>query len=219
MADEWWRKYQVDIPEGVVGNHRIVRFEMTEKEAKHANFMASFGSMGSGRGYIRPGWYTSLVRVSGPNGSHSVTVMSDTPDEIRDHLDAIHEAERRGGIVRIHGLGIGMVAAAILELPNIERVDVVDISTDVEELVAPTLRARYGDRFNLLIDNVMEQKPIKSETGYSVIWHDIWDNLCTDNLQEMATLHRRWARRTQWQGSWGREFLRYQRERDRRAGW
>lgn len=206
---EWWEKYKVSIPDGEIGNHRIERFEITENDVR----WGMMGSYGSGRGYTKPGMYTKLVR-----GKHTI-VMSDTSDEIRDHVHAIGKAEELGGTCRVHGLGIGMVAAAMLNLPNVTRVDVVEISTDVAELVGPTLQERYGDRFNLLIDNVMEQKPLSSESGYSVIWHDIWDNLCTDNLPEMATLHRRWARRTQWQGSWGREFLQYQRARERRQGW
>ena len=50
---------------------------------------------------------------------------------------------------------------------------------------------------------------------YSVVWHDIWPDLCEDNLKEMGTLHRRYGKRCDWQGSWGKELLRHHRRRDK----
>ena len=168
--------------------------------------------------------------------------MSDTPDEMRDHSYAISEAESRGGHVLINGLGLGMVVAAILDAeaqcpechqyphhyedtcehvagkPRIpfavDKVTVIEISPDVIALVGPTLMKRYGARLEIIEADAFTYKPPKG-IKYSVVWNDIWPDLCTDNLKTMGTLHRRYGRRCDWQGSWGKELLRYHRRQER----
>jgi hypothetical protein len=41
----------------------------------------------------------------------------------------------------------------------------------------------------------------------------------TDNLEDMHKLHRRFGRRADWQGSWGRSFLEHVRRQEQRMGW
>jgi hypothetical protein len=41
-----------------------------------------------------------------------------------------------------------------------------------------------------------------------VAWHDIWNDLCGDNLPLMARLNRRYGRSVEWQGAWGQSWLR-----------
>lgn len=197
MENSWWKKYHVNIPEGCSGDWSVIQFEMTEKECESINLLTLFQP--NGRGRIEPGKYTKLVH-------NNRIIMSDTPDEIQDHAPAIYRAK---GLCRVHGLGLGMVVTAMLEKPEVERVDVVELEPDVISLVAPTLKEKYGSRLNIIQGDVLAIKPLPNERGYSVIWHDIWPTLCIDNLPEMALLHRRWARRTIWQGSWGREYLRF----------
>jgi hypothetical protein len=38
---------------------------------------------------------------------------------------------------------------------------------------------------------------------YGMVWHDIWDSFCGDNLPEMTRLKRKYGRRADWQGCWG----------------
>jgi hypothetical protein len=60
-------------------------------------------------------------------------VMSDTPDEMRDHQGAI--ARARGSCL-INGLGLGMFLAAVLNnKPDVSDVTVVEIDVDVIALV------------------------------------------------------------------------------------
>lgn len=49
------------------------------------------------------------------------------------------------------------------------------------------------------------------------VWHDVWDELCTDNLPQMHRLHRR----SDWRGSRSRSFLEYRvkQEKKRRDRW
>ena len=60
--------------------------------------------------------------------------------------------------------------------------------------------------------DALEYKPPRGEQ-YDVVWHDIWPNICTDNLPEMHKLHRKYGRRCNWQGSWCRAEHEYYRER------
>jgi hypothetical protein len=67
---------------------------------------------------------------------------------------------------------------------------------------------------------------------WDIAWHDVWDELSVDNLSQsqvdkdagdpdhsIARLMRRYARRVTWQGAWGHDFLRYQRNQQRNAEW
>jgi hypothetical protein len=141
----------------------------------------------------------------------SVLVMSDTPAEIRDHLSFIRKA---AGHVLINGLGLGIVAEACLRKDEVTKVTVVELSEDVIALVGPTLQARWGDRLEIVNVSAFDYKPPK-EVRYGTVWHDIWDYICSDNIEGMKKLHRKYGRRADWQGSWCRSECEYQRA----GGW
>jgi len=126
-------------------------------------------------------------------------VMSDTPAEMRDHLAPEWKAK---GSCLINGLGIGMVLQAVLAKPEVTDVTVVEISQELIDLVAP----HYADpRLTVVCADAFEFVPPKGKR-YQMVWHDIWDDICTDNLPEMAKLHRKYGRRADWQGSWSKEI-------------
>lgn len=137
---------------------------------------------------VPPGTYTRAMR----NG---VLVMSDTPSEMRDHYEAVFQAKGR---CLINGLGIGMVLKNILLLPRVEEVTVIEISQDLIDIVSPHYQ---DDRVIFICENAFDYQPPKGKR-YQMVWHDIWDNICADNLPEMEKLHRKYGRRTDWQGSW-----------------
>lgn len=197
------------MPEGQVGNFSIKHVTVDAEDEKRGRMFACNPS--SGGRFVKAGKYTMLYE----NGS---LWMSDTPDEIRDHLEAIRQARRAGGHVLINGLGIGVVTDAIASLENVTKVTVIEKSPEVIELVGPTLLKKHGDKLEIIQADSYEYRPPKG-VRYTVVWHDIWLNLCTDNLDEMAKLHRKFGRRTDWQGSWGKELLKYRRQQDRRQGW
>jgi hypothetical protein len=205
----WNEEYKVDVPEGQVGEWSIKHVTVDEEDEKRGRmFACNPSSMGR---CVRAGVYTMLYH----NGE---LWMSDTSDEIRDHLAPIHETKRAGGNVLINGLGIGVVTDAIASLENVTKVTVIENSPEVIELVGPTMLKKHGDKLEIIEADSYDFKPPKGER-YTVVWHDIWLHLCTDNLDEMAKLHRKYGRRTDWQGSWGKELLRYRRQQDRSQGW
>lgn len=153
---------------------------------------------------VPPGTYTGLI-------CNGTLWMSDTPDERRDHSCAYYEAKRRGGRVLVHGLGLGMVVKAMLDLPNVEHVDVVELAPDVIALCGPAFD-RYGARVTIHEGDALAYK-WPPGTRWTVVWHDIWPTICEDNLPQMATLHRKFGRRCDWQGSWCHDLLLSERRR------
>jgi spermidine synthase len=126
--------------------------------------------------------------------------MSNTPSEFRDHREFIREAKRSKSVL-INGLGLGMCIEAILE-SDVEDITVIENSLDVIALAA----AHYekDPRVKVIHCSAFDYIPPKG-LRYGAVWHDIWDNICADNLEEMSKLHRKYGRRTDWQGSWCKE--------------
>lgn len=183
---------KVDIPAGQSGDWRVEPFTVSEEDEKWGRLraMVSFSSRGR---YVPAGNYTRLMH-------RGEVVMSDTPDEIDDQWEIIYHAK---GNVLINGLGLGVVAVSCLEKPEVSHVTVVELSPDVIKLVGTHLQAKYGDRLTIVEDDALTWKPPKG-SYYDAVWHDIWTNICSTNLPEMHTLHRRYGKRAGWQGSWCR---------------
>ena len=208
----WSDTMTVTLPEGESGNVRIARYEVTERDQQAQLMRAAFTG---DRRLVPAGTYTGLYRA----GS---LWMSDTPDEKRDHAPALRAATRLdAGRVLINGLGLGMIVGALLHLDTVTHIDVVEVDPDVVALVGPhytalaaaagkTVTVHRGDAYTI-------QWP--AGTRWDVAWHDVWADLCTDNLADMARLHRRYGRRVQWQGSWGRELTEHYRRREQRRRW
>jgi len=138
--------------------------------------------------------------------------MSNTPSEIKDHLEFIKRAK---GNVLINGLGLGVSLSKILEKPEVESVTVIEKDLDVIRLVGPT----YAKDSRVKIINADAYKWKSNGVRYYVIWHDIWDDICEANLPEMTKLHRKYGKKCDWQGSWRKEHLEYmKRSYERRHG-
>lgn len=176
---------KVTIPEGESGVWRVERFDVPENSIQQMRLAMS------GR-YLPAGTYTSLKRGG-------KLVMSDTPDEMRDHAWFVNKAT---GHCLINGLGLGMCLKAILKKGDVTQVTVIEKSRDVLALVSP----HYTDkRVQYIHADAFEYQPPKG-ARYCAVWHDIWDDICADNLPEMKTLHRKYGRRADWQGSWCRSL-------------
>lgn len=133
--------------------------------------------------------------------------MSDTPDEKRDHYEAIRRAVP-GARCRVHGLGLGMVAVAMARrgaLVDVVEID-AELAAEIRGQIRLSLPAEVSRRITVIEGDAFK---VKDPVGlrYDVVWHDIWAYLCLDNLPEMKRLHRSWGRRAAWQGSWGRAYL------------
>lgn len=177
-------KIEVNVPDGVSGNWSVSTFTVQEEE-----FSQMISMMKTGRG-VPAGTYKRLMRGR-------EIIMSNTPDEIRDSLHFIHRAK---GSILINGLGLGVVVKALLEKPQVTDITVIENSEDVLKLCASS----YTDpRLTIIQGDAFAWEPPKGKK-YDAVWHDIWDNLCADNLEEMEKLHIKYEPKTKYQESWGR---------------
>lgn len=187
-------EFQVVIPDGVCGEWRVESFTVSQKESDFTRIRASH----KGRDhFIPPGDYKRLMRGN-------TVVMSNTPMEVRTNLVFMMRAHGR---VLINGLGLGMVLAEILKKDEVTSVTIVEASKDVIELVGSYYRENgflHDPRVKIVNADALLYQPEKDER-FDVVWHDIWDFISADNLEEMKLLHRKYGRRTDWQGSWCRE--------------
>lgn len=176
----------IEVPEGKSGNWKVEEFEVTKDDAKLCAMRSIFNH---GRGRLPEGKYKRLYRGG-------VLVMSNTPDEIRDFMWFVHKAK---GKVLVNGLGLGVLLKALLEKEEITQITIIEKSEDVIKLVAPTYLK--DKRVKIINEDAFDYKPEKGEK-FDCVWHDIWDYITSDNLPEMAKLHRKYGRRTQYQESW-----------------
>ena len=195
------RPYAVTVPEGTSGNWKVERFSVSSDQSK-----MSFVN-GHGRG-VRQGSYTSLSYKGG-------VVMSDTPDEYFDHRSAISRAQ---GHCLVNGLGLGLVLQEMAKKPEVTKVTVIEISPDVIKLVGDHYMTMFPSKIEIIQADAFEYQPPKG-VRYGCVWHDVWENMCEDNLPEMHKLHRKYGRRTDWQGSWGRALIELRKEQTKDAFW
>jgi len=193
---------KTEVPEGKSGDWAITRFTISEEEARFDTIRATF----SGYGYraVKSGTYTKLTR----NGH---IVMSDTPAELGDLLWGVNHSE---GKVLLTGLGLGIMAEACLRKPSVDCVTAIEISEDVINLVGPYLKKKYGDRLTIVHADALTWKPPRGAT-YDFVFHDIWDDICTDNWKAMTRLHRRYAHWCKRQDSWCRYEIQQLRKKGR----
>lgn len=191
------------LPTGQRGRWLIERKTVTKEKEEWHRLRAMVN--GHGR-YVPAGDYTGLIMLGkdGKRSPFASPMMSDTPDERRDHYWPVKKAR---GVCLITGLGLGVVANAMLLKPEVERVVVIEIEQDVIELVEPHWRGVHGDRLQVIHASAFTWKPPKGQR-YGVVWHDIWPTISEDNLREMAMLKRRFARRADWQGAWAQDECR-----------
>lgn len=200
------REIPITVPNGTSGAYRVETFVVSEEESKYTRLREACGHPGA---YVPPGTYKRLVYGS---GIFQEVVMSNTPMEIDTNGPILHAAR---GNVLIHGLGLGMVLAAILSLNHrhtVDHVTVIEKSPDVLALVAPTYSS--DPRVEIIEGDALTWAAAPG-ARWDCAWHDIWNTICADNLPAMRRLHRRFAQRCDWQGSWCRAECERQARRGR----
>lgn len=180
---------KVNIPENISGNWKVEYFSVSEQDAKMFNLRLLINRQSYRE--IKPGNYTKLTC----NGE---IIMSDTPAEVKDHSEIIQKAK---GEVLINGLGLGVVVQACLNKNEVEHLTVIEISKDVIDLVGLYYLNKYNERLTIIQTNALTYIPPKGER-YNAVWHDIWNNICTDNWEQYKILHRKYGHKCDWQGSW-----------------
>ena len=193
MVQPLWIKS--DVPLGKSGEWAVEHYQVSQPDEGRRDDRPHWAQS-------PPGRYTRLMQ--------GYTVyMTDFRDEWWTQRQAIAEACRRGGRVLISGLGLGIVLESMYRTPGskVEHITVLEAAADVIRLVAPHLRARYGQRLEILHIDAFEWRP-PDGVRYSVVWHDIWPNpYDATNAPEMDRLKKRFAPVCDWQGVWARDFI------------
>jgi len=179
-------KIDIDVPDGISGDWKVESFTVQERE-----FSQMISMMKYGRG-VPAGSYKRLMRGG-------QLVMSNTPDEISDFYGFVRKAK---GSVLVNGLGLGVLLKALLDKHEVTEVIVIEKSEDVIKLVAETYLK--DERVTIINADAFEYKPPKGKV-FDAVWHDVWDDICADNLSEMKTLHRKYGKKTNYQESWCRK--------------
>ena len=180
----------VIVPNGKSGAWEVSDVEVT----KFDSMMSSW--RGGSTFYCPEGQYKRLT-------CGRTIVMSNTPMELRTNRSFVRAAKDE---VHINGLGLGVVLLAILMNPEVSGVTVVEKNRDVIDLVAPSFE-RFASILTIIHDDALQYKP-PSRKRFGAVWHDIWNDICSDHLEDMKLLSRRWGKRTEWQGCWSRELIR-----------
>lgn len=204
-------QYKVDIPEGERGVWKVSKYSVSKQEEQMMRLRCMFNPQRPER-WVPEGTYTALTR-------YGSIIMSDTPDEIRDHLAPILNTHK-GAHCLVGGLGIGMVTEAMLKRSESVQVTVIELSQDVIDLVGPTLKERYGDRLEIVKADIMKWRAPRG-SNYDVVWFDIWDNIAMENLPEMRKLaNKAYAKRADWVGCWQEDGCAMQKYRVKnKIGW
>lgn len=190
------------------GSWEISRFEMTDDDMLR-DYMRSHGD-GKGRWTGGKGTFVKLERImpgAGEEGGPGrEVVMSNTPQEMKDHTDALANAF---GNVLVHGLGLSCVVSGLLAKADVKHIDVVEIDGDVIDMVGPA----YAEESRVTIhQGSCLDYPWPTGKRWNYVWHDIWSNISDNNLRDdakaehnisYATLHRKFGQRADMQGSWG----------------
>lgn len=194
------------IPEGSSGDWRIEYFEITERGAFALKLRDAYNKHRNSQVYTPAGKYAKLVQLL-PHRSaplvHVVPVMSDTMMERKMMLEAYKHAH---GAVLLVGLGLGMLAQAVACKSNVRLVHVLEKSIDV---VALTLRHLHT-RLMIQMGDAFSYK--RYGMRYDMIYVDIWNGICQDNLPEIRKLKKRfkpYLRDTDksWIGAWSEKEL------------
>lgn len=203
------------IPAGQDGEWEVEHYQMDREEVSFHQTVGAMRRRQWDTYDLVPGRYCRLAR-----SRLGETVMTDTPMERRTNAEFVAQAT---GDVLIAGLGLGMVIPPLLAKQDVGHVTVVERSAEVIRLVEPHLRAAIGRRaengFHVEHADIFEWRPPRGKP-WRTIYFDIWSGISTDNLEQMATLHRKFAQkldrsRTHWMGSWRHHELRLEVRRDR----
>ena len=191
------RYFPSDVPEGTCGPWTIEKITIADRPYDPASDPRPECFK------FRPGRYTLLRR--GPT-----QFMTDLYDEWWTQRIGILEAIRRGGDVLITGLGLGLVAEAILRVheSSVRRLTIVEKSEEVIALVAPHLQSVWPDRLNIVHGDAFSWTP-SDGSRFSVGWHDIWPDPTTPSIEhEIASLRQHHAGWCEWQGFWPETYQR-----------
>lgn len=154
-----WREPRVR--SGRCGDHVVESFQVSETEAENYNRLARIRQE---RSYVPPGLYYRLMR-------RGDVVMSNTPDEYREHANYIRCARGR---VLVVGLGLGLVLDKLIEKSDVKEIVVVERELEVIRLVGTAFMRE--SKVRIVRADLNDWWPRPDQFGrFESAWIDIWD--------------------------------------------
>lgn len=184
---------RVQLESGRKGNWTLKTFTVNEKQSE-LTFNKALVTYGN-RGFVPRGTYTILTHKKD-------TVMSDSPDEISDHLPFFDAAK---GHVLVGGLGIGLCIQSLQDKRGVESLTILEKSKDVIDLVGRQYQERIGNWLKIVHCDVFDFVP---ERHYDAIWMDIWTPIGSENIPEMDALRAKYQPCCDWFDCWLEERCR-----------
>lgn len=187
------------LTDGEHGKWKVEIFVVSKEDAYFNNMRAMFG----GERFISPGTYKRIMR-------YGKVIMSNTGVEVSDHISPVLRGRNEGGHILINGLGMGMCLSMILTghtrpSGKVEKITVIEIDQELIDFVGVKFTDPdskfYDKRVEIVCADAFEYEPPRG-VRYSVVWHDIWDDICEDNAPEMSRLKRKYEGCSDWQGCW-----------------
>lgn len=184
-------RFTSDFPELVItravppGDYITLRRQMIFREKEEA-CEEQFGEeiiqlQMEARGYTRE----QQIEHMCPPDVAWIPVMSDTPAEILEHDHALLNAT---GVVVITGLGLGCLPHALLTKPDVERIHIIEIDTQVIQLTGkylkkhPKVTIHKGSALDI-------HKFLPRGTEVDYVWHDIWTHISSRNFHDSEAEH------------------------------
>jgi spermidine synthase len=179
-------------------NFSIEHYAITEEEKRRCEMIDRIHHRREYLG-LKVGTYVVLKRKVGFNE----VVMSDTFMERESNFDFVKNAR---GDVLIGGLGIGMVLLAIQDKLEVTSVTVVEIEPEIINLVKPQLP--LNQKVTIVQGDIFAYTPTQK---FDTIYFDIWDNICSDQWENIKKLQNRFKwklRKGGWMSCWRKEDFR-----------
>ena len=162
------------LPPGKEGTAEVTHFVISNEEAGIHNLRCAMQPRMGRTHMVEPGTYVRLT-IGGQ------LFMSDTQMERRTSYAAVQAARGR---VLVGGLGVGMVAHALADKPDVKEILILENDPDVIKLVQPSLPARVS----VLEADVYTYRSMRS---FDFIFFDIWPNFAPDQIKKDSVKLRR----------------------------
>tara|TARA_Y100000034_G_C6895553_1_gene412792 strand:- start:1982 stop:2629 length:648 start_codon:yes stop_codon:yes gene_type:complete len=201
------------IPEGKKGDAEIQHFSMSKEASKTSALREMIqGGMGGYSYACREGDYIKLLI----NGR---LMMSNTRMEKNSNHEIV---SRANGDVLIAGLGVGLIVIPICRKKDVRTVTVIENNQNVIDLVEPYLRKipEVAEKLKVIKADIFEFQP--NGQKWDTLYFDIWQDICEDNLEEIAKLHNKYKFKVNrdnpnfFMDSWMKETLKGERRRNKR---
>lgn len=171
MSEPW--EGVVAIPEGREGDYAIEHFTRPAGEVERSSLRTAFHAGQADKSLVF-NHETRWHRLTESGG----TWMTDLPIEQVQHDQALAPVIEQGGSVLVGGLGVGYAANILAAAKHVNRVVVVELSSEVVKLVGPHVKDPDGkvEIVNADLFDFLKQNNEGEQESFDWGFYDIWQS-------------------------------------------